>query len=372
MDSQPRQDERQPQSSSQAELALIGLYVWADNQWTMNLGRAFKRLRNAHDPISLNGAVTLISHESRRIVDTLDARTPRMLDTLEQAVIEESMTQTRRIPPKPPTTVRLLEPPEPLSFDFTIPLGERATAAIHTDLQTELKDIRARILRQHNDLYKLTAAGAATHDVMANGDTIKTAQQRMMQDLLTHGATGFIDRAGRHWQLSSYVEMAVRTAVIRARNEAHLTVMQAAGITLFTVPTHMRTCPVCHAWQGKILSVAPDPRADGTIEEARAAGLWHPQCEHTLVGFHEGDKRPEATEWTEQDEQLWKASQRQRELERSIRGQKRVLAYSGEPEMRRQARQRIRGYQKQLRDLTSQTGLLRRSHREQPDLGLRR
>lgn len=372
MDSQPRQDERQPQSSSQAELALIGLYVWADNQWTMSLGRAFKRFRNAHDPISLNGAVTLISHESRRIVDTLDARTPRMLDTLEQTVIQESMTQTRRIPPKPPTPVTLLEPPEPPRFDFTIPLGERATAAIHTDLQTELKDIRARILRQHDDLYKLTAAGSATHEVMANGDTIKDAQRTMMRDMLTHGVTGFTDTAGRRWQLSSYVEMAVRTAAMRARNEAHLEVMQAAGITLFTVPTHMHTCPVCFAWQGKVLSVTPDAQADATIEEARAAGLWHPNCEHTITSWHAGDPHPDPGEWSERDDVLWKASQHQRQLERDIRAQKRVLAYSGEPLMRQQARQRIRGYQKQLRDLTHDTGLLRRSHREQPDLGLRR
>lgn len=364
--------QEEPQSPRTGQAMLIGLYVWADGQWTMGLGRLFKRLRHAYGIIDLQAAITTLKHEERRIVDTLTARTPRLLNMMEQEAWGEARTVVRRIPPKPPTPVTLLEPPEPPRFDFTIPLGERATAAIHTDLQTELKDIRARILRQHDDLYKLTAAGSATHEVMANGDTIKDAQRTMMRDLLTHGVTGFTDTAGRRWQLSSYVEMAVRTAAMRARNEAHLEIMQAAGITLFTVPTHMHTCPVCFAWQGKVLSVTPDAQADATIEEARAAGLWHPNCEHTITSWHAGDPHPDPGEWSERDDVLWKASQHQRELERDIRAQKRVLAYSGEPLMRQQARQRIRGYQRQLRDLTHDTGLLRRSHREQPDLGLRR
>ncbi|MEE8666957.1 MAG: phage minor capsid protein [Bifidobacterium mongoliense] len=364
--------QEEQESPRTAQATLIGLYVWADGQWTMGLGRLFKRLRHAHGIIDLQAAVHLLQHEERRIVDTLNTRTPRLLNMMEQETLREARTVVRRIPPKPPTPVTLLEPPEPPRFDFTMPLGERATMAIHTDLRTELKDIRARILRQHDDLYKLTAAGSATHEVMANGDTIKDAQRTMMRDLLTHGVTGFTDTAGRRWQLSSYVEMAVRTAAMRARNEAHLTVMQAAGITLFTVPTHMHTCPVCFAWQGKVLSVTPDAQADATIEEARAAGLWHPNCEHTITSWHAGDPHPDPGEWSERDDVLWKASQHQRELERDIRAQKRVLAYSGEPLMRQQARQRIRGYQRQLRDLTHDTGLLRRSHREQPDLGLRR
>jgi hypothetical protein len=225
-------------------------------------------------------------------------------------------------------------------------------------LQTELKDIRARILRQHDDLYKLTASGAATHNMLTPGHTIKDAQQNMMR--------------GRNWQLSSYVEMAVRTASMRAYNEAHMQVMQAAGITLFMVPVHMHTCPICHDWQGKILSLTPDARADATVDEARAAGLWHPNCEHVLSSWREGDKRPTVSEWSEQDEKLWTSSQQQRSLESHIRAQKRVLVNAEDTQMRAVARAKIRRYQAQLRELTKDTGLLRRSHREQPDLGLRK
>ena len=46
------------------------------------------------------------------------------------------------------------------------------------------------------------------------------------------------------------------------------------------------------------------------------------------------------------------------------------MAASHDPQLRRQARVKVRGYQKQLRDLTGGTGLLRRPRRERPDLGL--
>jgi hypothetical protein len=368
---QTQQSDQRPQSSDAAADALIALYVWADMMWVRALGKAFGRIRNTRYGSELKGAANYMEQQGRLIVNRLDSQTPMLLENLVDSVRRETAEQARRIPPSPPSHVGMLEPPEPPPFDFTIPLGQRATDAIRVDLQTELKSIRARILRQQNDIYKLTAAGAATHSVQANGDPIRVAQQRMMADLLQHGTTGFTDRSGRDWQLSSYVEMAVRTATIRALNEAHLQVMTAAGVTLFVVPTHVHTCPLCFIWQGKLLSLTPNPQADATIDEARAHGLWHPNCEHSLTAYHKGDKLPASREWSQDDERMWKASQQQRELERRIRAQKRVLAASPAPEMRAEARKKIRDYRKQLKALTESSGLLRRPHREQIDLSLR-
>lgn len=367
---QTRQSDQQPQSSDAAADALIALYVWADMMWVRALGKAFGRIRNTRYGSELQGAANYMERQGRLIVNRLDSQTPMLLENLADSVRRETAEQARRIPPSPPSHVGMPEPPEPPLFDFSIPLGQRATDAIRVDLQTELKSIRARILRQQNDIYKLTAAGAATHSVQANGDPIRVAQQQMMADLLQHGTTGFTDRSGRDWQLSSYVEMAVRTATIRALNEAHLQVMTAAGVTLFVVPTHVHTCPLCFAWQGKLLSLTPNPQADATIDEARAHGLWHPNCEHSLTAYHNGDKLPASREWSQDDERMWKASQQQRELERRIRAQKRILLASPAPEMRAEARKKIRDYRRQLKTLTESSGLLRRSHREQIDLGL--
>ena len=367
------QQEQQSQSvdQSHAQLALIGLYVLADNQLTKLMGKVMRLLRRASTPVEVSHAMSMMRRGERRIVDQLERQTPQLLDTLTLSVERSMRTEARRLPPKPPTPPVRMSGSSPRPFDFTVPLGERATSAIRVDSQTELKDIRARILRQHDDLYKLTASGAATHNMLTPGHTIKDAQQNMMRDLLQHGVTGFTDKSGRNWQLSSYVEMAVRTASMRAYNEAHMQVMQAAGVTLFMVPIHVHTCPICHAWQGKILSLAPDARADATVDEARAAGLWHPNCSHILSTWRDGDKRPTVTEWSEQDEKLWTSSQQQRNLESRIRAQKRVLVNAEDAQMRAVARAKIRRYQAQLRQLTKDTGLLRRSHREQPDLGLR-
>jgi hypothetical protein len=365
------QQQSQQQSQS-ARDALIGLYLWADMEWTRTLGRAFNRITAMHGANMPESVVGFMRRTSRNIVNTLDQQTPPLLNRLEITVRQDAVkTAEQRVPPKPPTRLNLLEPPQPPPFDFSTPLGVRATDAIHDDLKAELKSVRARILRAPDDLYKLTAAGAATRSVQNNGQTIRDAQQSMLTDLLTHGVTGFTDRAGRDWQLASYVEMAVRTATIRALNEAHMTVMQAAGIALFAIPVHTHSCPICHAWQGRILSLEPDPRAYATVEQAREAGLWHPNCEHTVVGYREGDRLTPNTPWTPQNERLWNASQRQRSLESRIRAQKRILLANPSADMRLAAKKRIRTYQSQLRALTNDTGLLRRRFREQNNLGLR-
>lgn len=355
---------------SHASGMLIALYMWADMRWTRLLGRLLGQL-TADPTMTPTMLVGRMQVEARHITDTLGQRTPMLLDTIEQSILRSMQAETRRTPPLPPAPPAILPLPAPRPpFDPTIPLWQRAVEAIHTDLQTELRDVRERILRQPNDLYKLTAAGAAVNAVTDNGHTITDAQRTMMRDLLTHGITGFVDNAGRHWQLSSYVEMAVRTATMRALNEAHIQVMTGIGVTLFTVPTHMHTCPLCHAWQGRILSLTPDPRADATIDQARAQGLWHPNCTHILTAWHEGDAKPPASPWTERDQQLWESSQLQRSLESRIRMQKRILMASSDPQLRTQARARIRAYQARIRDLTGRTGLLRRRRREQSDLGL--
>ncbi|MFT8358548.1 phage minor capsid protein [Bifidobacterium aquikefiri] len=368
---QTQETTSQTAESSHAQLALIGLYMAADNRLTKLMGKVMRMLRRASTPLDLSMAFDVMRRGERQVVNQLERQTPPLLETLTRTVEQEMQVEARHLPPKPPTPTVNIPGNSPQPFDFTMPLGQRATSAIRVDLQTELKDIRARILRQHDDLYKLTASGAATHNMLRYG-TIKDAQQSMMSDLLQHGVTGFTDRSGRNWQLSSYVEMAVRTASMRAYNEAHMQVMQAAGVTLFMVPVHAHTCPVCFKWQGKILSLTSDDDADATVDEARAAGLWHPNCEHMLVSFREGDKRPKVSEWTDRDQQLWESSQRQRSLESSIRAQKRVLVNSGDGQMRVNARAKIRRYQSQLRELTKSTGLLRRTRREQLDLGLRK
>jgi hypothetical protein len=182
--------------------------------------------------------------------------------------------------------------------------------------------------------------------------------------------SGYRDSKGRNWELSAYVEMATRTAVERAFNVSHLDRLQSLSLDLFTVTDDGHPCPLCLPWQGKLLSVGPDSRADATIADATAAGLFHPRCRHTLVGYIPGvTDIPAPREWSVDDQRLYDESQRQRKLERDIRAAKRELAAAFTPAMRSQAQFDVRRAQARMREFIDQTGRVRNTRREQLNLG---
>ena len=123
------------------------------------------------------------------------------------------------------------------------------------------------------------------------------AAQKALDKLTAQGITGYTDKAGRNWNLSSYVEMATRTAVSQRYDDLQTRALQAAGVDLvytYTVSTE-GTCPECLPWLGQVcLSLGGGTTGSvsvtgadgttvthdvaGTVEEARAAGFRHPSC----------------------------------------------------------------------------------------------
>ena len=52
------------------------------------------------------------------------------------------------------------------------------------------------------------------------------------------------------------------------------------GHDLVKVSTHRGACEKCVPWQGKVLSITGKTSGYPTLEEAKAAGLFHPNCRH--------------------------------------------------------------------------------------------
>jgi hypothetical protein len=245
--------------------------------------------------------------------------------------------------------------------------AERSARAIREDLQGKLNQLGYRITRYADDVYRAVTADASVAEVL--GLTPAQAQHEAYRKLVSKGITGYRDSRGRDWELSAYVEMAVRSSVERAFNVSHLDRMQSLGIELFTVTDDGAPCPLCAPWQGQVLSALPDPRAAATIGDARAAGLFHPRCKHTLVAYFPGMTIAPPGPWTAQDQQRYDDTQRQRALERQVRAAKRFEAAAFTPEMKAQARAAVRRAQAQLRDFVAQTGGARNWSREQLNLG---
>jgi hypothetical protein len=254
-------------------------------------------------------------------------------------------------------------------FDAAATHQQNSAAALTADLNSKLSNLRQRITRFADDAYRAATSEASILQTLGNV-TPADAQSQAWNTLMRKGISGFTDDRGRVWTLSSYVEMAVRTSVQRAYNASHLARMLDLGIDLFSVNDDGTPCPLCAPWEHQILSVLPDFRASATIEEATAAGLFHPNCRHVLVAYFPGvSTLPPPRVWTPEDQQRYDESQYQRGLERKIRVAKRELEAAFTPEMKTAAQKRLSRAQKDMRDFIDRTGLLRRPRREQLNLG---
>jgi hypothetical protein len=253
---------------------------------------------------------------------------------------------------------------------------------IALELASSLSAAAQRITRFADDAYRAaTVSGALAQtaevfDVVA-GVIAKAApaeaQAAAWRQLVSRGVTGFTDSSGRQWNLASYVEMAVRTATQRAYNASHLDRFARAGIDYFTISDDGRPCPLCAPWEGRVLAqsttgavTAPSALTGddvtftvaATIDEARAAGLFHPNCRHTLNPFMPGATILHPSTWGEDDEARYKALQRQRYLERRVRQARLEHAAAITPAQKAAAAQAIRDRAAAARSYAADHGLV--------------
>ncbi|MER7070960.1 phage minor capsid protein [Terrabacter sp. NPDC000476] len=281
-----------------------------------------------------------------------------------------------------PSLLRTLTAPQPEPVSAH---GLASTVAIRLDLQRNLEDAAVRIARFGDDAYRAAIARAAEAEVL-HGVTPAAAQRGAWDELMSQGITGFTDSRGRRWNLASYVEMATRSAVQRSFNASHRARMTAAGIEYFTVAPHAHPCPICLPWEGAVLSdrfgsgltsalsTVSDERVQfevaATVDQAIAAGLFHPNCTHTLVAYLPGATRmQQRSEWTQADREAYRAAQRLRELERRVRAAKQREVAALDDVSRARARRDVRAGQAAIRAHVAAHRLVRRPRREQRDLG---
>ncbi|WP_086765352.1 phage minor capsid protein [Streptomyces bobili] len=261
-----------------------------------------------------------------------------------------------------------------------IPSGTQAVDRLAAALVQETQATHARILRTGLDVYRQVIA-EATSAPLLGASTRREAAGRALAKFSARGVTGFVDRSGRAWNLTSYAEMATRSALGRAAVQAHTDRLAAYGIDLVLVSDAPEECERCKPWEGKVLrrdgSSGPDTvevehateddqmvrvRVAGSFPEARAAGLMHPNCRHTVSIYLPRVTQPRPKP---PSRATYEQSQQQRYFERQIRAWKRQAAGAIDDDKRARANARVREYQGRIRELVAETGLPRKSHREQ-------
>jgi hypothetical protein len=111
----------------------------------------------------------------------------------------------------------------------------------------------------------------------------------MRRDLRKRGLTGFVDRAGRRWRLSTYSRMVIRTTTSEAANRGVADAVTAVGRDLVRVSrpdghvcTHHPNDPrnPCRALEGKVLSLTG--RTPG-YPVLKSLPPFHGNCGHKIA-----------------------------------------------------------------------------------------
>lgn len=398
--------EQQPQRrrpTAEAVAALVALHITAESTLLDGISAILRR------SVSIEAALPAIRRLVRAVVRQLDRQATPLADEVIDGELIDGTAQAdrdvlaeieqhddalkalaraagrRALPPGasrgtpgggPPARrgMALARPGDPGGYDFSVPRSVRSEAAIREDLVSGLTDVRRRLTRLDNDIYKVLAPQAARVQVLDVELTPAQAQAIAWRDFTANGITGFTDKRGREWSLSAYTEMAVRTAAARAFNAAHLERMKAIGGEYFTVSDTGSPCPLCLPWQNAVLTdgpvVAPEMHVDATIAEATTSGLFHPQCRHHLsIVFPGITVLPPRQTWTPAHDARYRAVQKQRRLELAIRKAKRQVENALGADQAADAASKVRRAQKRLRDhVNSRDDLARNSRREQPHL----
>lgn len=257
-----------------------------------------------------------------------------------------------------------------------------------TDIDRLAEDTVSTVVGRHRSIVRtitdrFRSVVSSVTALVTFGRTRRQATQEAMQQWADEGITRFVDKSGRRWKLASYAEMAVRTSTGRAAVEGHMRSLAAGGRDLVVVSDAPRECPLCRPWERQVLSIAgPSGRrvievdhairdgemvrvdVAGSLDEARLAGLQHPNCRHSVSAYTPGvtvynDAKP--------DPDGYEAGQRQRAIERHIRHYKNRSAAAIDPAKKRAANVKVRQWQKAMRDhLAAHPDLQRIPKREQP------
>lgn len=116
-------------------------------------------------------------------------------------------------------------------------------------------------------------------DGTLKGEARKIIAGNIRNQIETSGIAALTDGGGKDWAFDTYADMLVRTKAVEARNQGLQQKMLQNGYDLVQVSDHGAT-DVCADWEGEILSITGNTPGYDTTDDAEAAGLMHPNCQH--------------------------------------------------------------------------------------------
>lgn len=164
------------------------------------------------------------------------------------------------------------------------------------DTQADLLAVTQNVSRKVRGAVRQAAADSIRSNMTAGINGRRTISRDMLTQMRARLGdsvnTGIIDAAGRRWKPEAYVDMAVRTKMMRTHTEA--TVNEAIGREVYygVISRHGAT-DACAKYEGKVVKLTPDaPGNYPYYADLPKREIFHPNCKHVISPV----RKPESIE----------------------------------------------------------------------------
>lgn len=261
------------------------------------------------------------------------------------------------------------------SFAEVLPMNSSAPMrAILTNWEklatTELGRTNAKLLSGAMKTYMDTVE-LATAKALTGSSTVRQAIAETARGWSKQGIPALTDSAGRQWSTEAYAQTVVRSNVRQVTTQTQLSRMGEYGLDLVEISSHIGARPGCEPYQGRVFSLNGKTPGYPLLSETsmgEPAGLFGINCGHRMYPYVPGTRKTYTPYPKKENDEVYKESQQQRAIERSIRQAKReysILSELGDTAGAARAKERISNRQSAMRDFIGETGRTRRRDREQ-------
>ena len=265
-----------------------------------------------------------------------------------------------------------------LPRDAFFGINHQRVDSLLADVNGSLHEAESSALRMMDDVYRQTVYKAELF-VATGAATMQQAVDLAVKDFLSAGINCIEYADGRRVNIASYAEMAIRAASLRSYLRGEADKRAELGIDTVLCSQYGACSDTCLPWQGRVYIDDIWGSFDGEragdkgksrngkwyslLSFAVAAGLFHPNCRHTLSTWIEGvSKRPKPLDADKVRENAT-LEKRQRKLERKVRRYKRLAEGVQDPDKALECRHKLRTAQAQLRAFVADNSdVLRRDY----------
>lgn len=285
----------------------------------------------------------------------------RSLDAWKQR--SDRVSQEPWNPPKP-------EPVKPTEDNF-FGVNEPRLEKLIEDIQQGEGKAQSAALRMMDDVYRQTILKAETA-MSVGATTLPQAIDMAVKDFLQKGINCIEYSNGSRVNIADYAQMALRTTATRSYLQGEAKRRAELGIDTVLVSQYGACSETCLPWQGRVYieDVWGDFKgetksgrglsANGSwyplLSVAVKAGLFHPNCRHTVSTWYEGIStipKPMDVAKTKENSAL---EQQQRTMERKVRMFKRMAEGLQQPRLVKEYKQKTTAAQKELKEFVANHG----------------